>query len=1373
MRFLLLLLVATLIPALVAGMQFLERRDAEIAAARQDLAAAARQVAEDLSDSVRATAQLQYGLARARDLDTRDRAACSAFLAHALKEYPQYLSILMFTPSGELFCDSLRRGTKLNVADRRYFQDAVNTRNALAVDPVFSRLTGNAVLTVAYAARNETGELKFVLVASLNLEKIMQSRSQRLPGRITALADARGTVLAWHPDGNKMRGTSIADTPLFHFVLDPQGKEVREDIEFGGVSRMWATSGLPDFPAAGLRVLVGVSKHDLLAAANRNLGQALATMLLVWLLVFAGAWMLVDPGVGQDGARPMGDAVEERLRNRQSAWRPIAVFLVFVVMVVTAGYGFFEQLQRSAKADAAKELASIGKLKAEQIRYYIDRYEKSAHSIARLLAHGGMTAWLDRGRAELSAPWRESLLEVMRNRGDDALLILDPGANVRFGIGQYTRLSAEGRRLALKAVTGTIPVISDIYPGDPAAPDQALLDIFVPIVHPDQTRAAGVLVLRSNLAYLYGLIQSWPVASRSAESFLVRKDGDHALFLNELRFRKQTALRMRVPLAAGKDIAAWPATVAARGETGLWEGFDYRDHPILAHSLPVPGTGWGMVVKVDMEDVLAPVQKLRNATIGVTAAFILLALLALLTWLGAVRRQMDRELAEGRRIRELNESLEQRVFERTAGLESANQQIREQMQRAEALLEAAPDPVVIADREGRIAVVNARAEAVFGYARAELLGQPVEMLIPQRLHAAHVAHRAPYQENPHARTMGAGRDLFARRKDGSEFAVDVSLSPLATPQGTLIISTVRDVTERRQAEQRIRGQLEHLNLLDHITRATGERQDLKSIFQVVVRSLEDSLPIDFGCVCLYDPAANVLRIACVGAKSEALARALTMDEQASVDVDGNGMGRCVQGQLVYEPDIGQVRHPFPERLARGGLGSMVMAPLKSESRVFGVLVVARREVDSFSSVECEFLRQLSEHVALAAHQAQLYGALQQAYDDLRQTQQVVMQEERLRALGQMASGIAHDINNALSPVSLYTESMLETEKNLSERARGYLETIQRAVEDVAQTVARMREFYRQREQQLELAPVQLNRMVQQVVDLTKARWSDMSQQHGITIRALTELAPELPQVMGVESEIREALTNLVFNAVDAMPEGGTLTLRTRLAGASVDRSVIVEVVDTGVGMDEQTRLHCLEPFFTTKGERGTGLGLAMVFGMVQRHSAEFEIQSAPGAGTTMRLVFAVPTAILAEPGRSAAAPEVPKRLRLLLVDDDPMLLKSLRDALETDGHVIITANGGEAGIAAFRAALERGETFAAVITDLGMPYVDGRRVAAAVKQAAPAQPVIMLTGWGQRLVAEGDIPAHVDRVLAKPPKLREVREALAQLCRTQPKDTTL
>jgi signal transduction histidine kinase/ActR/RegA family two-component response regulator len=446
---------------------------------------------------------------------------------------------------------------------------------------------------------------------------------------------------------------------------------------------------------------------------------------------------------------------------------------------------------------------------------------------------------------------------------------------------------------------------------------------------------------------------------------------------------------------------------------------------------------------------------------------------------------------------------------------------------------------------------------------------------------------------------------------------------------------------------------------------------------------------------------------------------------------------------------------------------VVFAPLLSESSVFGILVVARRKPNDFSSGDCEFLRQLSEHVALAASQAQTHTALQQAYDDLHRTQQAVMEQERLRALGQMASGIAHDINNALSPVALYTEALLEREPGLSARARQYLETTQRAVEDVSHTVGRMREFYRQPESQQSLKAMDVNRLVGQVLDLTRARWSDMPLRQGIVIQMRTDLAPNLPAVGGIESEIREAFTNLIFNAVDAMPQGGTLTLRTRATGvvpsAPSSQRVHFEVEDTGIGMDEETRRRCLEPFFTTKGERGTGLGLAMVYGVAQRHNAEIEVESAVGSGTTMRLNFPVAVTSAAEPSELPDKQVRSAPLRILIVDDDPLVIKSLRDTLETEGHLVTAANGGREGIDIVREVAARDERFAVVITDLGMPYVDGRKVASAVKMAWRTTPVILLTGWGQRLVDENDVPANVDRVLNKPPKLLQLRTALSEL----------
>jgi signal transduction histidine kinase/ActR/RegA family two-component response regulator len=472
------------------------------------------------------------------------------------------------------------------------------------------------------------------------------------------------------------------------------------------------------------------------------------------------------------------------------------------------------------------------------------------------------------------------------------------------------------------------------------------------------------------------------------------------------------------------------------------------------------------------------------------------------------------------------------------------------------------------------------------------------------------------------------------------------------------------------------------------------------------------------------------------------------------------LSRCARGELVYEPDLQAMLCPFPQRLFGVGLRAMVACPLLVEGRVFGVLITARRVARSFSNGECEFLGQLCAHVALAARQTQLYAALQVAYEDLRHTQQAIMRQEKLRVLGQMASGIAHDINNALSPAALYVELLLDHPTTQSTEAQDYLVIIQRAINGVAQTVARMKEFYGQRDPDRAQNPVSLNRAVEQVLALTRVRWHSMPQEAGVAIEVDTQLSPHLPAIIGDENEIRDAVTNLIINAVDAMPEGGRLSLCTHAADGG---RAIVEVTDTGTGMDEATRSRCLELFFTTKGVRGTGLGLAMVYGAVERHGGELQIESAPGAGTTVRLIFPVATPRSSENVDCMTDVRPLKPLHILVVDDDPIVLQSLRTTLEQDGHVVESADGGQRGIDAFSAAMARQQPFSVVITDLGMPLVDGRAVAVAIKSMRSITRVVLLTGWGHRLLTEREVPQSVDRVLAKPPQLTRLRALLAEL----------
>jgi len=687
-------------------------------------------------------------------------------------------------------------------------------------------------------------------------------------------------------------------------------------------------------------------------------------------------------------------------------------------------------------------------------------------------------------------------------------------------------------------------------------------------------------------------------------------------------------------------------------------------------------------------------------------------------------------------------------------------QTEQKLRLVTAAVESAADAIVITDSQGVIEWANEAFHRLTGYSVSEVIGKNTRILKSGKM--------TPEFYKELWQTVLEGRvwhgQLNNLRKDGTLYPEEMTIAPVRNKAGQIVnfVAVKSDITERQESERRLERQLERLKLLEDLTLAIGQRQDLSSIFQVAIQRLEDQLPLDFACVCLRDDAPDQLRVVSIGRHNQDVSALAGLGMDSILPVEENGFAHCLTGRLVYEQDTARLQYPMAQQLALGGLRSILFTPLQVESQVFGVLLVARKEPDAFTGQERRFIQQVSAHVALASHQSRLHGALKQAYDELRQSQQTLMQQERLRALGQMASGIAHDINNALVPASIYADTLLESEANLSEQNRKGVQTIQNAIRDVANTVARMREFYRLREPELILLPVPINALVEDVLDLTRARWRTIPREHGTVIEVSTDLGGRLPSLMGVESEIREALVNLIFNAVDAMPDGGKLSVRTRLEPDEAGLTcILVEVQDTGIGMDEETRSRCLEPFYTTKGNQGTGLGLAMVYGIVRRHAGAIGIETQPGRGTTVRLTFPVAVATAAPPKRQPAAKR-PPRLRILLVDDDLLVLEALRAVLEADGHVVTQADGGQKGIDTFRAASEQGNAFGVVITDLGMPSVDGRAVARAVKEASPRTPVILLTGWGAQMQAEGEVPANVDEVVSKPVTLDQLRETLAR-----------
>jgi signal transduction histidine kinase len=399
------------------------------------------------------------------------------------------------------------------------------------------------------------------------------------------------------------------------------------------------------------------------------------------------------------------------------------------------------------------------------------------------------------------------------------------------------------------------------------------------------------------------------------------------------------------------------------------------------------------------------------------------------------------------------------------------------------------------------------------------------------------------------------------------------------------------------------------------------------------------------------------------------------------------------------------------------------------------------------------LRVQEQNTMLESHVRERTVDLERALTQLRDSQRQVVQQERLAALGTMAGGIAHDFNNALSIIMGFGEILLrEAERGLTkEKAAPSLHTIVTAAEDASKIVSRLREFYRRDEANEVRLPTNLNDLLAQAADLTKPRWETQSRAAGHPISLEMELG-ETGLVSADAADLREALTNLIFNAIDAMPDGGTITLRT----IAEKNHVVVEISDTGIGMTDEVREQCLEPFFTTKGEKGTGLGLSMVFGIVQRHSGILDLRTAPGKGTTFTLRF--PTIAVPVAASTAVTASIHRPLRILVVDDQPVLCELMREYLIYDLHSVETAESPQQALETFR-----GVEFDLVITDQVMAEMNGEQMAAEIKRHAPHVPIILLTGYGTDNSSLASRAGTIDLVLRKPLLRSELRSGIASV----------
>jgi len=662
--------------------------------------------------------------------------------------------------------------------------------------------------------------------------------------------------------------------------------------------------------------------------------------------------------------------------------------------------------------------------------------------------------------------------------------------------------------------------------------------------------------------------------------------------------------------------------------------------------------------------------------------------------------------------------------------------LRESEEKYRVLFEMESDAIFLIDNEtGQILEVNCAACALYGYRREELLAKRnVDLSAePQETRAA---TRAQLSQVPLR---------YHRKRDGTVFPVEIAARHLVWRGRGAHIAAIRDITQRKRAEDALLARTRQLEAVRQTTGEITRELDVMALLGMIARRTMALVQASQCAVFLWDEAAGVLRPRAWHGYPPPDGWLEQLRLRLGEAVAGTAAQRR-QGLIVNDYRTSPEAHPLVLQHTR--ITAALAEPLLYRDRLVGVLLLNHEGgARGFSGEDREAVSLLAVQAAIAIENARLFAELTHSYQELRQAQDELIRSEKLRALGQMAAGFAHELNNVLAIILGQAELLrLRTADPELTAALTPLET---AAADGAHVVRRLQDFARQRTS-VELTPVRLQAVAADALQLTRPRWKDEPERRGAAIVVRTALE-HLPPVLGCETEIREALVNVILNAVDAMPHGGALTLR----GEEGDGWVDLAVKDTGVGMPEDVRRRIFDPFFTTKGGQGTGLGLSVVHGILERHGGRVQVASALGRGTTLTLRFRTAPA---EASGSAARPHLLSRrpLRILLIDDDEGVRQTLAALLQAADHTVLEAESGAVGLRRLRE-----ERVDLVLTDLGMPGMNGYEVARAVKADHPDLPVILVTGWGEQ--APETTSGLVDRVLGKPLTLQALLGAIAPL----------
>ena len=625
---------------------------------------------------------------------------------------------------------------------------------------------------------------------------------------------------------------------------------------------------------------------------------------------------------------------------------------------------------------------------------------------------------------------------------------------------------------------------------------------------------------------------------------------------------------------------------------------------------------------------------------------------------------------------------------------------------ASELLETLPDAIVAVDRDGTIVQINSQAQALFGYSRSELIGQKVEMLVPESFRRQHHQHRENFAETPKTRRMGADLDLYGRRRNGSEFPVEISLSPVSTENGTFVLSAIRDISDRKRIAEELRRANEELH-----RRTTEQLGEYRSRLASIIDSSEDAIiskNLD-GIIASWNKGAERLY-------------GYTPEE---------AVGKHIS--LLAPRDR---QHEIPEILQRIAGGESVehheSVRVTKDGRHLNV------------SISVSPLRDAKGDVIGASAIARDVTAQKRAEGQIHQSQ-------KMEAIGRLAGGVAHDFNNILGIISACTEFLRDRIDHAAEPLH-YVDNIKKATERGSALTRQLLAF--SRTSAIQPCILDLNERLRDIGKLLRPLMGD-------DVEILIVSKSPSAVVEADPGQLDQIVVNLAVNARDAMPRGGKFILETRATkfdeafaeqhqAMPAGEYVVLAVSDTGAGMDEATVSRIFEPFFTTKEVgKGTGLGLATVYGIVKQSAGHILVYSEPGHGTTFKIYLPSADHKIGLVSKPEAETVAPKRqgTTILLVEDDEIMRGLTRQMLQEHGYTVVEADDG-------KSALEWVESqngpIDLLLTDVVMRRMSGPELVDRLNATHPNLKVVYMSGYTGELIAEREVLKRGITLLEKP-----------------------